>query len=81
MGLKIALPFGIVVLAIVAILLVGNINKPKLQTAEIPSAINSQNAGTSLNQFDASVSNSLDQMDSDFKALDQISPEGDSNSL
>lgn len=81
MGLKIALPVGIIILVIAAILLVGSVNNPKLQTAEVPSTINSQNADTSLTQLDASVSNSLDKIDSDFKALDQISPEGDSNSL
>lgn len=81
MGLKLALPLGILVLAIAAILVAGNVKKPKLQTAEVPTTINSQNADASLGQFDASVSNSIDQMDSDFKDLDQVSTEGDSNSL
>lgn len=71
MGPKLALPLGIVILAIAAILLVGNVNK----------AITPQNVDASLKQADESVSGSIDQMDSDFNSLDQVSPEGDENSL
>lgn len=82
MGIKFALPLGLLAIALIAFLVLGkNTNKPQL-TSDFPSTVNSQNADSALNTVDESISKSLDQMDQDFKTLDnQESSDSDLNSL
>lgn len=71
MGLKFAIPAGIIIL--VLMVLVGLNNKPSQpQTITVlPATVTKENVDTSLNQVDSVLSESEDKMDQDLKELDQ----------
>lgn len=71
MGLKFAVPAGIIILVLMVLV---SVNKKPSQPQTItvlPATVTKQNVDTSLNKVDSAISESQNQMDQDMKELDQ----------
>lgn len=76
MGIKIALPLGIVALVLLAFVIFGNSAKKTSQPQTVrtlPASVTKENVEPALNQIDSNISNSMDEMDKDLQELDQES--------
>lgn len=80
MGMKIALPLGIVALALITFIFIGNSGKNN-KVAELPATVTKENVGSSLDKIDTSVSTSIDQLDQNLKEVDQEDTSEGSDSL
>lgn len=82
MGVRLALPLGIVAIALIAFIAFSNAGKNSTpsqnQTVrELPASVTKENVDPALNQVDATIKGNMDEMDKDLQELDQ---ESNSNS-
>lgn len=82
MGIRLALPLGIVAVALIAFIAFSNSGKnattPQSQTVRtLPASVTKENVDPALNQVDTNIKSSMDDMDKDLNELDQ---ESNSNS-
>lgn len=75
MGMKLALPLGIVAVALIAFIAISNSAKNPATTnqtvRELPATITKDNVDPALNQVDTNIKSSVDDMDKDLQELDQ----------
>ena len=81
MGMKLALPLGIVAIVLITFIAFSNSSKntqtphPTIKT--LPASVTKENIDPALNQADTNIKSSMDQMDKDLQELDK---EDNSNS-